>query len=344
MASNQAAWLEEKQQYPFKIGSADVPKAGPDQLVIKNHALAINPVDWKIQSYGFLVEKFPMILGCDVAGEVYEVGSNVKDFRVGDRVTGHALSLGDGQPQSGGFQLYTAVYAVAATKLPSNVSYTQGSVLPLAVDTAIVGLYGSDILALPYPELSPKPSNKVILIWGGSSSVGGTAVQLAKASGVTVITTASAHNREYAKYHLGADKVLDHKSPSIVDDVVDAIKSTGKEFAGVYDSISVPESFKPIGAIFEKLGSGSKKLAVTLPASGLPDDVQAGNVFAATVLNKDKAVAEHVWGKFLYTALEKGSFKPLPEALVIGKGLENVQKATDKNKEGVSAKKVVVEL
>lgn len=92
MASNQAAWLEEKQQYPFKIGPADVPKAGPDQLVIKNHALAINPVDWKIQSYGFLVEKFPMILGCDVAGEVYEVGSNVKDFKVGDRVTGYVIA------------------------------------------------------------------------------------------------------------------------------------------------------------------------------------------------------------------------------------------------------------
>lgn len=73
-----------------------MPKAGAGQIVIRNKAIAVNPVDWKIQDYGVFIQKWPTILGTDVAGEVTEVGEGVSDFTVGDRVASWVPLLADG--------------------------------------------------------------------------------------------------------------------------------------------------------------------------------------------------------------------------------------------------------
>ena len=86
VASNKAAWITEAKANPLKVDHASQPIPGPDEVVIKNSALAINPVDWKIQDYGMFIQNYPNILGTDVAGEVHEVGSDVKNFKKGDKV------------------------------------------------------------------------------------------------------------------------------------------------------------------------------------------------------------------------------------------------------------------
>lgn len=63
-----------------------MPVPGDDDIIIKNHALAINPVDWKVQAYPSFIGTFPFVLGEDVAGEVFQVGTNVTKFKKGDRV------------------------------------------------------------------------------------------------------------------------------------------------------------------------------------------------------------------------------------------------------------------
>lgn len=85
MASNQAAYLDEAGAR-MSIRDSPMPQADANGIVIKNKALAINPVDWKIQDHGIFVKKFPIVLGCDVAGEVIEVGKDVKRLKKGDRV------------------------------------------------------------------------------------------------------------------------------------------------------------------------------------------------------------------------------------------------------------------
>lgn len=87
MARNQAAWLDAKATR-LRVGDAPMPTPGPGEVVIKNHAIAINPLDWHMQDAGIFVKQWPAILGCDVAGETYEVGEGVTDFKKGDRVAG----------------------------------------------------------------------------------------------------------------------------------------------------------------------------------------------------------------------------------------------------------------
>lgn len=86
-----------------------MPKAGKGEVVIKNHAVAVNPVDCeylhmcgsfncadcagKIQDYGIFLQKYPNICGTDVAGEVHEVGEGVTHVQKGDRVLGFVFSL-----------------------------------------------------------------------------------------------------------------------------------------------------------------------------------------------------------------------------------------------------------
>jgi NADPH:quinone reductase-like Zn-dependent oxidoreductase len=85
--TNQAAWLV-KAGSPLDVGAAPKPTPGPAEIVVKNAAIAINPLDTHMQDVGVFVQQWPAIIGCDVAGEVYEVGSGVTRFKKGDRVTG----------------------------------------------------------------------------------------------------------------------------------------------------------------------------------------------------------------------------------------------------------------
>lgn len=86
-ATNQAAYLD-KAGNALEVRDAPMPKAGSGELIVKNAAVAINPLDWHMADHGVFVSQWPAILGCDVAGEVYEVGPDVATFKRGDRVIG----------------------------------------------------------------------------------------------------------------------------------------------------------------------------------------------------------------------------------------------------------------
>jgi len=85
---SQKALLFEKPLAPFTL--RDIPKyvPGPGEILIKVHAVGLNPVDWRIQKSGLSNEnvKFPAVLGLDIAGEVDETGEGVTEFQRGDRV------------------------------------------------------------------------------------------------------------------------------------------------------------------------------------------------------------------------------------------------------------------
>lgn len=283
---------------------------------------------------GFLVQKWPKVLGSDVAGEVHEVGKNVKRFKKGDRVVGMAQGAATSADSDGAFSLYTQVPAHNAAVLPSGVSFKDGAVLGMAIGAASSGLNLEEHLGQPFPTLDPKPTGGVVIVYGASSSIGSMTTQLASAAGIRVIAIASSKNFGLCR-DCGASDVFDYKDDNVVSDVVQAV---GKDtFVGVYDCISNAASCKITIPILEKLGGGKMATSLDLPVS-VPDNIEA-----ARVLGPGDHSAP-IWENFVTKALESGKLKCLPEAAVVGKGLESLQDALKQAKAGVSAKKLVVEL
>jgi len=264
----------------------------------------------------------------------------------------HTINLVTGRPQDGAFALYTTVPADKAAILPDNIPFTSGVVIPLALEAAICALFVSEpgtalpgvpipTLGLPPPSLEPVSTNKILVVYGGSSSVGSMVIQLATAAGVHVIAVAGRDNFALSK-EAGAAEMFDYKDVEVVDKVVKAVgKLTegGGEFVGIVDAISIPETYKHDLAVLAQLGGGY--LACTHPpppAEEVPGNVKAGMIF---VVND---AATSVWKNFVGQALEKRVLKCLPSPTVLGKGLEFIQEGLVRSEAGVSGTKLVVEV
>ncbi|KAL5337980.1 GroES-like protein [Aspergillus crustosus] len=312
MARNQAAWITEPTAHPFIIQDAPYPTPGPGEIVIKNSAVSINPADWKIQTYGApWLRKWPFILGTDVAEVVVDVGPDVTRFTKGQRVVAYCHCLGTGDPANSGFQLYTLVKEATVAGIPDSITFEEVSVLPQAISTAAAGLFLNESLDLALPSATgTKPTGKSILIWGGASSVGATAIQFAAAAGLSVVTTASAHNHTLVK-SLGATVAFDYRSSTAVRDVVDALANT--DFVGVFDAISEPASFEMVRAILEQLNADVKTICV------LPYDkpiAQFAPIFISSnfiTYKSNKYAADGIWRDYISEALENGRLKPKPD-------------------------------
>ena len=309
--------------------------------------------------------KYPFILGLDVAGEVVEIGPGVTRFQIHDRVVGHANATDQqcNSPSHGGFQTYTVLPVNAASPIPSTLSYESAAVLPLGLSTAACGLFQKDQLGLQLPSASADPTGKTVLIWGGSTSVGCNAIQLAVAAGYEVITTCSPKNFDYVK-KLGASEAFDYNSKTVVDDIVIAFK--GKSSAG---ALSIgPGAAKNCLDILDKCNGNKFISMATYPVPQKPPKnfvvlsiaasymsgmaniwvksktrgIRTNFIFGSTLLYNDLGKAIYV--DFLPRALAEGRYFAAPDPLVVGKGLENIQVGLDVQKKGVSAKKVVVSL
>ncbi|KAK3082339.1 hypothetical protein LTS18_004251 [Coniosporium uncinatum] len=344
---NRAAWLKHPKQTPFEIGDAPTPTPSATEILIRIHAIAINPIEAAQQKVGMLISSYPFIIGCDAAGEVVEVGSSVTKFQKGDRVTMLCDGSTENDSSHSAFQLYAASREVIAAKIPDGMAYKDAVVLPLGISTAACMLFQQDTLALPFPTVPRKANGKVLLVWGGSSSVGATGIQLAIGAGYDVVTTASPRNHAMCK-EIGAKWVFDHSSPTVVEDIVSAVKSSGQLYAGAFCAI-FGEPNAVCGKVTLQLATmdEAKVVATVYPAvmplpKGLPEGVKYSTCYGSDL--KKNEVGPAVWGEWIPKALENGDLKCKPDAVVVGHGLESLQEACDKMSAGVSGAKLVVEL
>ncbi|GAM85490.1 hypothetical protein ANO11243_034970 [Dothideomycetidae sp. 11243] len=353
MPPNRAAFLVRKHA-PLVVKDAPYPTPGDNELVIKNAAVAMNPYEWAIQeAHNFVVPwvKLPGIIGTDVAGEVVAVGKSVTRFRPGDRVLGHAIGLAKriNRPAEAAFQHYTVLRPDMTATIPSSMTYDHAAVIPLGISTAACALFEKDFLNLPYPTANPKPTGKTVLVWGGSSSVGSNAIQLAVAAGYEVISTASPKNHAMLK-KLGAAEVFDYRSPTVVRDIVAAFK--GRTSAGAI-SIGVGS----LKACTEVLGQvkGVKFIAQasfdmtyfpkgTLELPGFMASMVGGMIAANISDLYFSDVGKAIYNDFLPRALAGGQYVAAPDPEIVGHGLEVIQGAMMQQKKGVSAEKLVVTL
>ena len=332
--SQVAAWQSGPSE-PLSIGTAPVTPPQGHEILIRNAAIAINPLDWLLQSGTSLPWlDFPMITGSDVAGVVTAIGPDVTRFAIGDRVLGQAVSTTVNKAAEGAFQQFTIVTEHMAAPIPDAMPFAEAAVLPLGLGTAASGLYGKTQLALAAPQDGAQDG--VVLIWGGASSVGCNAIQLAAASGYEVFATASAGNADMLR-NLGATRVFDYKSDTVLQDLREALQ--GRILAGTLHATGdIAITAKVVAG-----AEGSKNIAATLPAAeGFRSDVTVGHIYGTAL--KDDAVGPLIYQEFLPDALATGRFKPAPSPQVSGHGLEALQEALDLQKAGVSGVKIVVTL
>lgn len=198
---------------------------------------------------------------------------------------GNCCRLITGRTEEAGFQLYTLVVAAILAPIPEEMSFEEAAVVPLSISTAAAGLYGKDKLALPLPAEGPKPNGGTILIWGGSGSVGCSTIQLAKVAGLDIVVTASEHNFQLVK-SLGARAVFDHRSPTVIDDLVNEMK--GKTIVGCFDCVGLPETTKACAEVLSQLG-GQFIASAGSHLENLPSNVKGEmgtSIFADYVLRR----------------------------------------------------------
>lgn len=340
---NRASWLKEKQSPQNVVDDAPYTEPSTNELVIKATATAINPADFMIQKLGILINEYPAILGCDVAGEVVQVHPSLEDqFKIGDRVVGSAQPLrpkGDCYCYSA-FQEYVVLQAPCIAKIPTGVSYKDAVVLPLGFNTAASCLFTAETLELPGPKI-PMPEHGVnghFIVWGASSSVGACAVQLATAAGYAVVGVGSTKNHGMIQ-DAGAVKAFDQSNANIVQDIAESLK--GKEVAGAFLAVNSEDALKCMCNILDIVG-GKKFISSVVPGSEAwaTAGVKVTTNFMSGAGSRLKCQGV-VW-PWLNEAMERGDMKYLPKPEVVGNGLGDIQKACDLLEKGVSAKKLVV--
>jgi NADPH:quinone reductase-like Zn-dependent oxidoreductase len=343
MPTNHAAFIP-SEKASISVEPAPYTHPNDDELVVRTAALAFNPVDAMIQRlappmFGIV---YPAVVGCDVAGEVVEVGSSVTAYSVGDRVLGMASGFYGGGNPRWAFQEYVVLREVLTSKIPKEIEFANAAVLPLGFFTAACGLFQKEWLGLNLPttETAKGSTGEALLVWGAGSSVGSNAVQLAVSAGYEVITTASEKNFEYAK-KLGASQVFDYHSETIVQDLIGAFK--GKKLAGVFDSIGINGAIQSCVEVVEKSDSVRKFVA---SAQFVPQDLKT-DITCKFIEGSNMAtngVGKAAYVDFLSKALAEGKFQPKPDPKIVGKGLESVQTALETVTKGMSTEKIVVTL
>lgn len=199
----------------FQISEVPSPSCGPTEVVVKIAVSAVNPIDTYFRSGAIEVPgPFPLILGCDFAGTVEEVGPDVSKFQVGDRVWGSNQGL-FGQP--GTLAEKIAVDEKWAYHTPENMSDQDAAAGALTGITAQLGLFLHGRLQ----------SGETVFVNGGTGGVGSMVVQFAKAAGAKVVTTAGAEEKQQLARELGADDVLDYRSENLENELRDAAASSG---------------------------------------------------------------------------------------------------------------------
>jgi NADPH:quinone reductase-like Zn-dependent oxidoreductase len=375
MPHNKAAYLTQSAAHTLAVREAPYTKPSRSEILIKNAALAINPIDYLLQQHGTAVMykwlKYPAVLGHDLAGVVVDIGPEVTRFKVGDRVLASAVGPDESRnrAEEGAFQLYTIVSENAVSAIPDALSFTDAAVLPLGLSTAATALFAKSMLNLSRPSLQPTSTNKTLLIWGGSTSVGLNAIQLAVAAGYQVFTTCSPRNFSLVK-SLGALEAWDYNDPASVASIITALKRRGEGCAGalaigagstevclsILSALPAASTNRFVAAATFPVQPPARYLAtlkfiydfVAWNAVTTFKGWRAGvkwKLFIGTALVTDeKDLGVEIYNEFLPRALEEKRFVAKPEPEVAGTGLEALQGAMDKARAGVSAKKVVVTL
>lgn len=199
----------------IQYGELPTPKVGEGQVLVKTEAVAVNPIDTYIRAGNV---KFnlpnPYIIGCDVAGVVEAVGTGCQRFKVGDRVWGSNQGLFGRQ---GTFAEFCTIDENWLYPLPHGIRSDVAAAGALVGITAHLGLFFHGGLK----------AGEVVFVNGGTGGVGSAVVQLAKAAGATVITSAGSPEKADTCRQLGAAHVIEYRTEDVDQRFAEITSATG---------------------------------------------------------------------------------------------------------------------
>ncbi|MFK0685494.1 NAD(P)H-quinone oxidoreductase [Ochrobactrum sp. BD67] len=187
-----------------------VPEPGEGEVLVRVRAAGVNRPD-VLQRLGQYAPPpgASDIPGLEIAGDIVAVGRGVKRFKTGDQVV--ALLAG------GGYAEYAAVHETNALPLPSGYGYIEAAAIPETFFTVWHNVF----------ERGGLKKGEAFLVHGGSSGIGTTAIQLAKAFGATVIATAGSKEKCDACLKLGADRAVNYRDEDFVEVVKEVTNGRG---------------------------------------------------------------------------------------------------------------------
>ncbi|CAD6980597.1 unnamed protein product [Tilletia controversa] len=346
------------------------PKPDSNEVLIRNVAVGLNPVDYKSVLYNFGIADTPWVLGRDVAGVVHAVSeSSNTGFKVGDRVWTCADSR---DSRAGAYQRFSIAKAHTLGRIPPNVTDEGAATVGTGLVTAAVIVYwffrlqraeelGVDRVPRTVPEvegLVQQRDRRWILIYGGGAITGIYALQLARLSGLRPIVIASAQNFSYLT-SIGAEFCVDRFLPE--EELLDTVRAkTEGQLAFAIDCVGSKTAVVCERTLKEANGdwSGVGQLCCLAgdpkvkpgeePAADLQQrlvrDVKIHKISFSTTFYGDERFSRSLLAD-LDTLFASGSLKPAA-AQVLPDGLASVRRGLESLRDGTAprAKKLVVRI
>ncbi|KAF5553201.1 toxD [Fusarium napiforme] len=320
----------------------------PDhQVYVKVEYAAFNPTDrlaLDVNAFGD-----GAVLGCDFAGKVVDAHSTVTKVKPGGSIAGFVW--GGEIKGLGAYSMYTIADERLSFKIPESINPAEASSVPLAANTAWLALFSDDCLALNSDKTGKR---NPLLIWGGNTTVGYFAIQIAKLHNIEVATTCSPRNFDKMR-QAGATHVFDYND----EEVVPSIRSAVPNLQHVFDTVG-NETSSATAARSISLAEGM--LCTVRPGKAntedVPSHIKVTDVFVFTAFPTEHSyrgkahwpvkMNDHKLSADLHAQLEtllgNGSLKPSPVRLMGPLSPSSVEKAMDLNRQGsISGEKLVFE-
>src|SRR5437764_12476 len=210
------------------------PVPGEGDVVLRVRAASLNYHDvFTRRGMPGIRISMPAIMGLDVAGEIAALGPGVTEWRVGDRVVGDPINRVEGgltgETIHGGLAECCRLRAHQLVRIPDGVSFEQAAALPCAYGTARRMMFTNGHVT----------AGEKVLILGASGGVGVCCVQLAKATGATVIAATSSAEKAARLTALGADHIIDYAREDFVQAVYDRFGKPARRGAGTDRGVDV---------------------------------------------------------------------------------------------------------
>lgn len=276
----------------LKLEDVPTPKPRPGQVLLRIHAVGVNPYDTYMRTGGYAVKpQLPYTPGSDAAGVVEAVASGVTKVKPGDRIY---TSLNG----TGAYAEYALAPEDDVHPLPRNISFEQGAGVWVPYGTAYHALF----------HFARAGAGETLLVHGASGGVGTAAVQIARAVGLTVFGTAGTDKGLDLIKKEGAHTAFNHSQPTYRDEIMKATGGRGVDvILEMLANVNLGHDLKLLASNGRVVVIGSRGDVTITPRDLMS---RRGSVLAFTLWGATRAEVTEIHAA-LYAGLENGTLRPI---------------------------------